>query len=435
MNQKAVRAWVMYDWANSAFATTVMAAIMPIFYADVAADSLAPTTKTAYWGYTQSLALALVFFLSPMLGAIADATKSKRAFLRFFTYMGVVSSLLLTFIGHGDWALASFLVILGTLAFSGGNVFYDAFLSDLVPEGKRDRISSRGYAFGYIGGGILLAVNLAAITFPEAFLLPDSLTATKLSFLSVGIWWFVFSIPFFRHVKEARPQAIQKQKPLSLAVAGFRSTLTTLRHLGRYPELLKFLIAFLFFSDGINTIIKMATIYGREIGIGQTDLIAALLITQFVGIPCTLLFGKVAERLGSMPTLIITLFIYLLIVSIGYFMQTALHFYLLAVMVGLVQGGSQALSRSIFSRLIPIHRNAEFFGFYGLSGKFASIFGPAVFGFIGQITGSSRFGIISLSLFFLIGIGMLFMVKLDKGRLEAVAAYQKEAGDLASPTG
>lgn len=430
MNPQAVRAWVLYDWANSAFATTVMAAVMPIFYADVAAGPLDGPTKTAYWGYTQSIALLLVVILSPILGAIADVSQSKREFLRFFTYMGVIASILLTFTGEGEWLWASLWVILGTLAFSGGNVFYDAFLTELVPEKQRDAVSSRGYAFGYIGGGILLAINLAAISFPQAFLLPDARVATQLSFLSVGIWWFVFSIPFFRHVRDRELVAPTRQPPLALAVSGIRSTLHTLRSLGRYPELLKFLIAFWFFSDGINTIIKMATIYGREIGIGQTDLIAALLITQFVGIPCTLMFGNIAERIGAMPTLITTLVIYLVIVTLGYFMQTALHFYLLAILVGLVQGGSQALSRSIFTRLVPVHRNAEFFGFYSLSGKFASVFGPFLFGLVGQWTGSSRYGITSLALFFLAGIFMLLTVRLDKGKAEAEAAERKELGKI-----
>ncbi|MDR6227032.1 MFS transporter [Desmospora profundinema] len=430
MNRKAVRAWVMYDWANSAFATTIMAAVMPIYYADVAATGLDDTTKTAYWGYTQSIALIFVVLLAPVLGAIADRSHSKRAFLRFFTYMGVVASILLAFVGEGQWILASILVILGTLAFSGGNVFYDAFLTDLVPEEKkRDYVSSRGYAYGYIGGGILLAINLAMISFPAAFGLPDAQVATQLSFFSVGIWWFVFSIPFFRHVKKhPASNDAPKESPFAHASSGIRSTLQTIRSLKRYPELLKFLIAFWFFSDGINTIIKMATIYGREIGIGQTDLIAALLITQFVGIPFTLLFGKIAEKTGAMRTLIATLGIYLMIVILGYFMQTALHFYLLAILVGTVQGGSQSLSRSIFTRLVPVHRNAEFFGFYGLSGKFASIFGPFLFGLVGQLTGSSRYGITALSFFFIAGILMLLLVNLDKGKAEAEAVVREETG-------
>lgn len=244
MKDRAVRSWVMYDWANSAFATTIMAAVMPIFYADVAGKNLTPATATAYWGYTQSIALAFVFLLSPVLGAIADATRSKRNFLFFFMLMGVIATVAMAGISEGDWLFASVLVILGTLAFSGGNVFYDAFLPELVPEEKQDMVSSKGYAYGYIGGGLLLAVNLAMIQFPHIFLLPDTLTATRLAFVSVGLWWFFFSLPLFRHVRDrdmgGRPARIQP----GIVIDGFRRVGRTLRSIRRYPELLKFLIAF-----------------------------------------------------------------------------------------------------------------------------------------------------------------------------------------------
>jgi len=278
MDKKAVRAWVMYDWANSAFAIIIMTAIMPIFYADVAGKGLDGSTTTALWGYTQSLGTLFVVLLSPVLGAIADKAHSKKKFLAFFTYMGVIATLLMWFIGEGQWVLASFLVILGTLAFSGGTVFYDAFLSDLVPEEKRDMVSSQGYAAGYIGGGLILILDLAIISYPQAFLLPSKLFATQLSFALVGIWWLVFSIPFFRHVREKGSSDTVNWKDMkTLAREGFESVKQTLMEIGRYPELLKFLIAFWFFSDGIDTIVKMAAIYGREVGVGQNDLILALI--------------------------------------------------------------------------------------------------------------------------------------------------------------
>lgn len=424
MNKKAVKSWVLYDWANSAFTTTIMAAVMPIFFSGVAASNLPKATATAYWGYTQSIALVFVFLLSPVLGAIADYAGNKKTFLRFFTYMGAIASSLLFFVGEGDWALASILVILGTLAFQGATVFYDAFLPELVPEQERDMVSSRGYASGYIGGGILLAINLLLIQMPDFFGI-TTLLATQISFLSVGIWWIAFSIPMFRNVPESPKNSEQISIPHQIK-RGFQSVFSTIRSIKQYPELLKFLLAFWFFSDGINTIIKMATIYGTEIGIEASDLILALLITQFVGFPATLLFGKVAKPLGAKVTLQITLVIYLIIVSLGYFMQSATHFYLLAIMVGLVQGGSQALSRSIFSNLVPTERNAEFFGFFGLTGKFASIFGPFVFGLVGQLTGSSRFGIASLAIFFIGGIFLLYFVNFDKGRQEALSAPSKK---------
>jgi MFS transporter, UMF1 family len=418
-NKKMIRSWAMYDWANSAFSTTILATVMPIFYSSVAGKDLSPTTSTAYWGYTQSISLFLIVLLSPVLGAIADAGKGKKGFLKFFTALGAIASLLMATIREGGWLWASFLVLIGSLAFAGATTFYDAFLTDVAPEAKRDQVSTAGYAYGYIGGGLLLALNLALIQFHDSFSI-TKLTATRLSFLSVGIWWWFFSLPLFQHVKERIPD---KPVPpmLTLAKTGIRRVWISLTQVRKYPELVKFLIAFWFFNDGINTIIKMATIYGTEIGIDQTDLIAALLITQFVGVPCTLLFGNIAKRIGGKAALILTLISYLLIVILGYFMTTAIHFYLLAVFVGFVQGGSQALSRSLFSRLVPIHKNAEFFGFYGLCGKFSAIFGPAVFGLVGQLTGSSRNGIASLALFFVIGIVLLLMVDLEKGKREALA--------------
>jgi UMF1 family MFS transporter len=416
VDKKTVRAWIWYDWANSAFATTMIAAVMPIFFSDVAAKSLEKNTATAYWGYTESISLIFLVILSPILGTIADKAGKKKQFLRFFTYLGIASSLLMATIGEGEWLWAVALVIIGTLAFASSNIFYDAFLPEIADEKDRDMVSSRGYAFGYIGGGVILALQLVLIQKPDWFGL-TTVSATQISFASVGVWWFLFSIPLFRHVKETPKKT--NESMLKLSKDSIRQVVQTIKQLPKYPELLRFLIAFWFFNDGINTIIKMATIYGREIGIQTSDLILALLITQFVGLPFTLLFGKFAGWFGSKRTLIITIIIYLFIVLLGYGMTTSFHFYALAILVGIVQGGSQALSRSIYSQLVPARRNAEFFGFYGLSGKFSAIFGPFVFGLAGQLTGSSRFGILSLAIFFIIGITLLWKLNIDKGKQEA----------------
>jgi len=417
MNKKAERAWILYDWANSAFATTMIAAVMPIFFSDVAASSLPKTTATAYWGYTESASLILLVLLSPILGSIADRAGRKKQFLRVFTYIGIAASFLMATIGEGEWIWAVILVIIGTLAFACSNIFYDSFLPEIAAEEDRDMISSRGYAFGYIGGGVLLALQLILIQKPSWFGL-TTVSATQVAFASVGVWWFLFSLPLFRHVKETKTKT--EENLLQLSKNSIRQVVQTIKQLPKYPQLLRFLIAFWFFNDGINTIIKMATIYGREIGIDTNDLIFALLITQFVGLPCTLLFGKFAGWFGSKRTLIVTIFVYLFIVLLGYGMTTSLHFYTLAILVGVVQGGSQALSRSIYSQLVPIGRNAEFFGFYGLSSKFSAIFGPFVFGLAGQLTGSSRFGILSLATFFLIGIALLWKFNLEKGKQESL---------------
>ncbi len=407
----------MYDWASSAFATTIMAAVLPIYYFDVAAKNLDSTTATAFWGYSQSIAVLIVALLAPILGAIADYSSSKMKFLRFFAYMGMVASVLLAFVGEGDYILASLLLIFGTIGFSGGNVFYDGFLPEVAQRDDIDRVSARGYAFGYLGGGVLLLINLAMIMFPSVFFLPNAGVASQISFASVGIWWFIFSIPMFKNIKEKKHE--QPKMEGSYVSIGFNRLRKTFKEIHQYKQLLLFLIAFWLFNDGISTIIKMATIYGRDIGIGTTDLIAALLITQFVGIPFAFLFGYLARRIQAKRALYIALWTYVLIVLLGYFMETAAHFYALAILVGLVQGGAQALSRSIFGSMVPDNRHAEFFGFYGISAKFSAIFGPFVFGLVGQLTGSSRLGIFSLVIFFLIGIFLLSKVDIEQGKKEA----------------
>ncbi|WLD94033.1 MFS transporter [Alkalihalobacillus sp. AL-G] len=417
MKRKDIHSWAMYDWANSAFATTIMAAVLPIYYFDVAAKGLDDTTATAFWGYSQSIAVLIVALLAPVLGAIADYSNSKMKFLRFFAYMGMLASILLAFVGEGDYLLASFLLILGTIGFSGGNAFYDAFLPEIASRDEIDRISARGYAFGYLGGGVLLLVNLAMIMYPHLFFLPNKTVASQISFATVAIWWFVFSIPMFKNIKEKKHE--QQKMEGSYIGIGFKRLKTTFKGIKQYKQLLLFLIAFWLFNDGISTIIKMATIYGRDIGIGTTHLIGALLITQFVGIPFAFLFGYLAKRINAKRALYIALWTYVLIVFLGYFMETAVHFFALAILVGFVQGGAQALSRSIFGSMVPDNKHGEFYGFYGISAKFSAIFGPFVFGLVGQLTGSSRLGIFSLVIFFLVGIFILSKVDIEQGKIEA----------------
>jgi len=425
MNKRQIRAWVTYDWANSAFATTMMAAVMPVFYESVAGAGLAEGVAASYWGYTQTIAMLCVAVLSPVLGAIADYRGSKVRFLSVFTFIGALSCAASFFIGEGDWLLASLFVILGTVGFTGGNTFYDALLPDLVPERERDVVSARGFAAGYLGGGLMLALNIAMIEGWKAFGFPDKTTATQTVFVTVGIWWVVFTIPLLRAVKD-RP-ANRSVPLLSVIRTGFARNLETLRRIRQYPELAKYMLAYWFFNDGINTIIVMATVYGATIGIETTHLIIALLITQFIGYPSTLLFGRLAVRLGSKKALYLSLYIYVLIVVLGYFMSAAWHFYLLASMVGLVQGGSQAIARSIYANMTPPPRRAEFFGFLSLSSKFSASAGPFLFGLVGTLAGSIRFGILAVLAFFVIGILLLMAVNLAKGRDEALAG---ENGDL-----
>jgi len=416
MDQKrVVRAWVMYDWANSAYSTTMMAAVLPIFFVNVPGAGVGDDAALTAWAYTQSAAMLLLVLLSPVLGAVADVSGAKKKLLGVFMALGVLATTLYAFVGEGDLWFAIALTLLGVVGFNGSLNFYDALLPDIAEPEERDRMSARGYAYGYLGGGLLLALNLVMIEQPEWFGL-DTLGGTRLAFVSVAVWWLLFSIPMFRRVPERRPAAaVPAGEAVRLAFGRLSATFRQLKH---YPELVKYLIAFWFFSDGIGTIIKMATAYGETIGIGTSHLIGALLITQFVGFPCAIVFGRLADRFGAKSGLYVSLSVYVLITVLGYFMTTALHFYLLAAMVGLVQGGSQALARSIYTRLIPAGRNAEFFGFMSVWSKFAGIVGPAVFGYVNTI-GNSRLGILALVVFFVVGIFVLTRVDLEKGAREA----------------
>ncbi|KHE67055.1 MFS transporter [Halobacillus sp. BBL2006] len=417
MKKKPVWSWMLYDFGNSAFATTIMAAVLPVFYYDVAAKGVQDSLATSYWGYSQSIAVLIVAVLAPILGAIGDYSAAKKKFLMFFAFMGMIASILLAFVGEGDYLFASFLLIIGTIGFSGSNVFYDAFLPEVADESEMDKVSAWGFAFGYIGGGVLLAINLLMIMKYQWFGMPDALAGTHLAFISVGVWWLVFSIPLFKNVVEEKKS--NPKRTASYASIGFKRIGRTLKELNQFKQLLLFLLAFWLFNDGISTIIKMATIYGRDIGIDSTALITALLITQFVGIPFAFLFGWLADKITAKRALMLALTIYLLIVGLGYFMTSAIHFYILAICVGFVQGGAQSLSRSIFGKMVPRDRHGEFFGFYGISSKFAAIFGPFAFALVGQLTGSSRLGILSLIVFFLGGMILLRMVDVEKGIQEA----------------
>ena len=414
MHKKIINAWCMYDWANSAFATTIMAAVLPIFYKDVAGAHLEEHISTAYWGYTISIALLLTAILGPMLGAIADYSGIKKRFLAGFATLGIVFTSLLVLIRTGDWLLASVLFAVANVGFAAANIFYDALLPHVAHPDEIDQVSTKGYALGYLGGGVLLALNLAWILSPSTFFIPDTETASRLAFLSVGIWWALFSIPIFRRVPEP-PRMAEARSEVNPILGGFRRLRQTFRDIRRYGELIKFLVAFWLYNDGIGTIIKMATVYGAEIGIGQSDLIGALVMMQFVGIPFSFAFGRLAKRLGAKPSIYLALIVYTVISLWGYVMANAWEFWALAFLVGLVQGGSQALSRSLFGSMVPKGKTAEFFGFYSVSSKFAGIAGPFIFALVGQLTGSSRLSIMSLVFFFIVGGLLLTRVNEEEG--------------------
>ncbi len=418
LRDKTVFGWTMYDWANSAFATTIMAAILPVYYHKVAAATLDSTKGVAYWAYTAGIALVLVALLTPVLGAIADLKARKKAFLTAFALLGIAGTALLYFVKTGDWLEASLFYIIGNVGFAAANVFYDALLPHVARNPKEmDLISGLGYALGYLGGGLLLAINLAMI-----MLAPEHLTGqmTRLAFLSVAVWWLVFTIPLWKWVPEppAAPHKIRDGNPV---VLGFQQLWHTFQNLRRFREALKFLVAFWLYTDGIGTIIKMATIYGSAIGIGQTHLIGTLLLVQFVGIPFAILFGKLANKIGVKRGLYLALGGYVLISIGGYFMSKPWHFWALGLAVATVQGGSQALSRSLFGRLIPESLTAEFYSFFSVSAKFAGIAGPFLFGFLTEAFNQARLSILALVLFFVGGILLLVPVNVEKGMADARA--------------
>jgi UMF1 family MFS transporter len=303
---------------------------------------------------------------------------------------------------------------LGNVGFAGANIFYESLLPHIAKKGDIDQISTRGYAFGYLGGGILLIINVVWFMNPAWFFMPGAGFALRASFFSVAVWWAVFSIPLFRNVPEP-PVVRISQEQINVVRAGFGRVVRTFRRIVHYRQLLLFLIAFWIYNDGIGTIIKMATAYGDEIGIGITDMIIALIITQFVGIPFSFGFGWLAGHTGAKRAIFFGIGVYIIISIAGFFMRTAIHFYILAFMVGMVQGGTQALSRSLYGAMVPKSQSAEFFGFFSTSSKFAGIMGPLLFGVVSQLAGASRLSIASLVLFFIVGGFLLTRVDEQEG--------------------
>jgi UMF1 family MFS transporter len=433
LDRPDLRAWAMYDWAASAMQTTIMVAVFPIYFVKVAGAGLAESGATQRLATVNSLALVIIALLSPILGAISDYRGTKKRLLALFMSLGVAAILGMFFIGRGDLDLASSLFTLSLVGVAGSYVFYEALLPHVARPGEIDRVSTAGYALGYLGGGILLALNLAWIQRPDWFGLPsgpglDDQQATlpvRLAFLSVALWWVIFSLPLFRRVPEPRPglepDERRGENPVKVA---FIRLAETFRELRSYRHAFLMLLAFLIYNDGIQTIIKMATAYGTELGIGQNALIGAILLVQFVGIPCSFLFGMLAGRIGAKPALFLGLVAYTVISLLGYFMKTATHFYLLAGLVGMVQGGTQALSRSLFASMIPRHKSGEFFGFFSVFEKFAGIFGPLIFAGTIAATGSSRNAILSVILFFAVGALLLWPVDVEEGQRIARAADQ-----------
>ena len=421
LNRPELRAWAMYDWANSAFQSTVITAIFPDFFASVAAADLPPAVATARYAWATTIAVTIIAVLGPILGAIADYRALKKTMLGAFVGLGVVATLMMTTIDRGEWQYAAVVFIVANIAIAASFIFYDSLLPHIAAPDEMDRVSTAAYAIGYLGGGIVLIVNLLWILMPQAFGLPDTVAAIKLSFISVAVWWLVFSIPLFRRIPEP-PRTLEAdetgaENPVR---AGFVRVLETFHELRGYRQAFLMLVAFLLYNDGIQTIIRMATIYGAEIGIDRNARIAAFVLVQFVGVPFSFLFGAVAARIGAKNAIFVALFVYVGISALGYFMTEAWHFFALAFLVGTVQGGSQALSRSLFARMIPKHKSSEYFGFFSVFEKFAGIAGPALFAASVTFFGSSRAAVLSVILFFIAGGIVLTRVNIAEGEAQAL---------------
>ena len=406
---KSAWSWALYDWANSAFATTVMAGFFPIFFKSYWASDLSDAESTFAIGSVNSLVGLIIAFSAPILGAFADAGESKRKFLFSFGLLGIITTGYLFFIPDSSWQLAIVFYGLGVIGFSGANVFYDSLLVTVSKEEERNRTSALGFSLGYLGGGILFLINVIMYLYPSWFGLKNQIDAVLWSFMLVALWWFIFSLPIYLNVKE--PIQSSSSKSINRIVKeAFSSLLNTARSIKEYKSAVIFLLAYFLYMDGVDTIIRMATSYGSDIGLSATSMIQALLLTQFVGFPATLVFGYYADKFGYKYSLSFAIIVYIFVVLFSSQMDTAMEFYVVACVVGLVQGGVQAISRSFFSTLIPTNKAAEFFGFYNFIGKSSVFIGPFMVSGIALVSGNPSYGILSLLILFIPGLILLWMV-------------------------
>ena len=407
LNKKAW-SWAFYDWANSGFATTVMAGFFPIFFKSYWAGDLDPAQSTFAIGSINSLVGLIIAISAPVLGALADVGRIKKRFLFAFALVGILSTGYLFFIPESSWKLAIIFYAFGVIGFSGGNIFYDALIIGVSKPDERNRVSALGFSLGYLGGGLLFLLNVLMYTKPTWFGLSSSIEAVLWSFLSVAIWWSIFSFPIFLNVKEENLE--KNVGPSSVVRVAFSNLYKTSKSIKKYKSAVIFLIAYFLYMDGVDTIIRMATSYGSDIGLTATSMIGALLLTQFIGFPATLVFGLYADKFGYKLSLTFGIVTYIGVVLFSSQIDTALDFYIVASVIGLVQGGVQAISRSYFSNLIPPEKAAEFFGFYNFIGKSSVILGPFMVSGIALLTGNPGYGILSLLILFIPGLILLWRV-------------------------
>jgi UMF1 family MFS transporter len=425
MNRKAVISWALYDWGNSAYATTVMAGFFPVFFKQFFCYGADAVTSTARLGFANSVAGIVIALCAPILGSIADRGTAKKKFLAFFMFLGVVMTCALALVAQGQWVLGVFIYIMGTIGFSGGNIFYDSLLPFVAPERKLDVVSALGFSLGYVGGGLLFAINMVMILKPAVFGFESPGEGVRWSFVTAGIWWFLFSIPLLLFVKE--PFQEGGASPRAAVREGFTQLWRTFLEIRHLKVIGLFLGAYWLYIDGVDTIIRMAVDFGMSIGLEPADLLKALLVTQFIGFPAALGFGFLGERIGTKWAIFLAIAIYLFVTIWGATMDTKREFYILAMTVGLVQGGIQALSRSFYARIIPARRSAEYFGFYNMIGKFSVVLGPLLIGAVAvaaQKIGfpdhvASRAGIAAVALLFVAGGILFYFVDEERGKREA----------------
>jgi UMF1 family MFS transporter len=430
LHRPELRAWAMYDWANSAMMTVIVTAVFPIFFAKVAYQETEGMTAAEVHGWTTTAALAIIAILAPLLGIVADRAACKKKLLLGFALMGAAACVGMFFIQPGEWEFAAAMFLLANIGASGSFVFYDALLPHVASRDEVDQLSTSAFALGYLGGGLLLAISLAMIQSPATFGLPSGEDLTpmqaslpvRLSFLAVALWWLAFSWPLLRRVPEpplTQPSARQATGMTLLSALG--AWRQTLRDLLRYRQAALFLLAFLIYNDGILTIIRMASIYGEELKLDTGQLMLALLMVQFVGVPCTFLFGWVARRVGAKRSVLLGLGVYTMVVFMAYNLETTRDFFIMAGSIALVQGGTQALSRSLFASMIPVEKSGEFFGLFAVFDRFAGILGPLLFVQVLSFTGDVRQAVLPLLVFFVVGAGLLCLVRVEEGRADSLS--------------
>lgn len=405
---KIENSWMMYDWANSAYSIIITTAVFPIFYKSVATSAgIDGADSTAYLGYAVAAATFILAMIGPILGAIADYEGLKKKFFLFFFALGSVSTALLAFVPDGNWILLLILYSVTAVGFHGANIFYDAFLVDVTPEERMHKISARGFGLGYIGSAIPFVICIALILLAEKELIPlPMVLATKLAFVITAVWWIVFTIPMLKNVLQVH--SIPRDP--NVVAGSFKRLGATFKDIRKYRHVFLFLIAYFFYIDGVGTIISMSTAYGTDLGIGATTLLIVLFVTQIVAAPFAVIYGRLSQKYTGKKMLYVGIFVYIIVCIYAFFMKTETDFWILAMLVATSQGGIQALSRSYFAKLVPKEKSNEFFGFYNIFGKFASVMGPLLVGMTAQMTGNTSYGVFSLVILFIIGITVLKFV-------------------------